>query len=191
MNRLQKILIIPIVIPICTVIFVGVLNLNKPVTFRLLAWRTPATSMGLWMAIGASSGGLLGLLSSLPSSYETLALKRKVRKRIDINNNPFFTEEDEVSDDLEETINSKEESLPITEFPPERDLRDPAPTVSVPYRVIQNKKRVASVEYANIEAEDSYHEKVDYYDEDIPQINNMEMSEEEKLDWQDQDFEHW
>ncbi len=191
MNRLQKILIIPIIFPICTVIFIGLLNLNKPISFRFLAWRTPSISIGIWMTIGATSGGLLGLLSSLPPGYETIALKRKVRTKIDLSNNSFFTEDDEASDELEETINSKGESLPIIEFPPERDLRDPAPTVSVPYRVIQNKKRAVSVQYANVQAEDNYHEKVDYYDEDIPPVNNMELSEVEKLDWQDQDLEHW
>ena len=62
MNRLQKLLIIPIILPISSVIFIGLLNLNKPVTFRVLVWRTQDISIGLAMAVGASSGVLLGLL---------------------------------------------------------------------------------------------------------------------------------
>ena len=95
------------------------LNNNQKSSFRYFKWTVEEVSIGKLISISFFSGLFIStLLNSTVSSF-----KKNTFENIEEDYEPF---------------NSNEEIKPNIEMPPQRDIRDAQPTISVNYRVIKN-----------------------------------------------------
>jgi|TARA_B100001741_G_C16438841_1_gene544644 uncharacterized integral membrane protein len=95
------------------------LNNNQRTSFRYFKWTVEEVSIGKLISISFFSGLFIStLLNSTVSSF-----KKNTFENIEEDYEPF---------------NSNEEIKPNIEMPPQRDIRDAQPTISVNYRVIKN-----------------------------------------------------
>ena len=128
MTPLQRLLLIPCLSPLLLTLLVGGLNLGKSGNLRILTWELPALPIGVWMTVAATTGAVLGsggALSAVTSSKRR-PLQREVRR-------PYVGTAQTAPQDEERQASSGTTTI----LWPERDVRDPSPTVSVPFRVIR------------------------------------------------------
>ena len=122
-NIKKKTLIFSILLVISIQILL-VLNNRQKTTFRYFIWNIQEVSIGKLICISFVTG---------------LFISSLLNKSLNININHKEIIEEEVNaineDDFLDNIDNNNESYEIT---PERDLRDPQPTISVNYRVIKN-----------------------------------------------------
>jgi len=96
-------------------------NNNQKTSFRYFKWTFQEISIGKLISISFLSGLFI---STLIISTNT-EFKKKSFENIDENYHPHNNEEDMKSD---------------VDMPPQRDIRESRPTISVNYRVIKNSK---------------------------------------------------
>ena len=95
------------------------LNNNQKTSFRYFKWTTQEVSTGQLINISFFSGLIIStLLNSTFTSF-----KKNTHEEIEENYEPLNND-----DDLNSNI----------DMPPQRDIRDTQPTISVNYRVIKN-----------------------------------------------------
>ena len=94
-------------------------NNNQKTSFRFLKWSVKETSIGKLISISFFSGFFISAL--INSSIPRL-------KKISYKNEEEIFE----SQKIDEDINSN------NDIPPQRDIRDAQPTISVNYRVVKN-----------------------------------------------------
>ena len=95
------------------------INNNQKTSFRYFKWTVEEVSMGKLISISFFSGFFIStLLNTTVTSF-----KKNTFENIEEDFEPF---------------NSNEEIKPNIEMPPQRDIRDAQPTISVNYRVIKN-----------------------------------------------------
>ena len=94
-------------------------NNNQKTSFRYFKWTVQEVSIGKLISISFISGLLIStLLNSEITSYKKTPLKN--------------------NEENLDTLNNEEEIKTHVEMPPQRDIRDAQPTVSVNYRVVKN-----------------------------------------------------
>ena len=98
------------------------LNNNQRTSFRYFKWTVQEVSIGKLISISFFSGLFISTL--LNSSI--ISFKKNTLENIEENY---------------ETLNSNEDMKSNIEMPPERDIRDAQPTISVNYRVIRNTEK--------------------------------------------------
>lgn len=141
MKPLQRLLLVPSLTPLVALALVASLNGRQSSSLRFLTWRSPVLPLGAWIAIAAAGGALVSGAGALLLSTQQRPLQRHVRRE------PFSREpwapwpepNRRGSGDVDAEHRSREPN-PSNDSPqvwPERDVRDPAPTVAVPYRVIK------------------------------------------------------
>ena len=126
MTRLQRILLIPSLLPLLVVLAISAMHRGKPTRLHLLAWSSPAVPLGVWTAIAATSAAGLTATAAIFVAPARQPLRRRVRQP-DAAPTPFPSSAQEDGVRIESPVS----------FGPQRDLRDPAPTVAVAYRVIK------------------------------------------------------
>ena len=95
------------------------INNNQKTSFRYFKWTVQEVSIGKLISISFFSGLFIStILNTTITSY-----KNNTFKNIEENYEPLSDEED---------MNSN------IEMPPQRDIRDAQPTISVNYRVVKN-----------------------------------------------------
>ena len=101
-----------------------VINNNQKSSFRYFIWNVKEVSIGSLIAISFMSGFIMSsILLRTQDNY--------------INRNQLYEEED-LSNDLNNYSRKIDNNNDSYEIPPERDVRDTQPTISVNYRVIRN-----------------------------------------------------
>ena len=127
MTPLQRLLLIPCLSPLLLTLLVGGFNLGKSGSLRILTWELPSLPIGVWMSVAATSGALLGSGGVLAAGWSATQqpMQREVRRR-------FMWQEEPTEQETQRAATATA-TMPW----PERDVRDPAPTVSVPFRVIR------------------------------------------------------
>ena len=94
-------------------------NNNQNTSFRFLKWSVQEVSIGKLISISFFSGLFMStLLNTTNISYEK---------------NDFENIEENY-----EPINNEDDMKSNIDMPPQRDIRDPQPTISVNYRVVKN-----------------------------------------------------
>ena len=97
-------------------------NNNQKTSFRYFKWTVQEVSIGKLISISFFSGLFIStLLNTSITSF-----KKNTLENIEENY---------------ETLNNNEEMKSNIEMPPERDIRDAQPTISVNYRVIRNNEK--------------------------------------------------
>jgi uncharacterized integral membrane protein len=121
---LQRILLLPLLSPLLAVLLVAAINPKPAVSVRLLTWSSPVWPLGGWLAAASVLGAAMsagGAALALQGQADAAPPRRQVRRR-------------------SETWEEPPADLPRPAAPwagPARSAGEPAPTVSVPFRVIR------------------------------------------------------
>ncbi len=182
MSKLNRLALIPCLAPLILVLIISAMNINKPVRLKLLTWTTPPMSIGLLMALGGCTGALLMATIGLALTNDEIKLERQVyiNANINKNSNQFIP-----SDDLNNVKDLEYEEISAEPLP-QRDLRDPSPTISVPFKVLNRKAdHQTEVDIDNQELDKPLYENIDYdqnYEESYFVDKQSYQSDEEILD---------
>lgn len=114
---MKELLVLPLLMPLGLALVVGLLNLTTPSRLKFLLWSSPPLSLGSWVMLGAGGGAAL---SAALSATAGLPAKRKPKPKA-------------------ETWQAPASKAAPSQQWPERDPQEPAPTVSVPFRVVNSK----------------------------------------------------
>ena len=95
-------------------------NNNQKTSFRYFKWTLQEVSIGKLISISFFSGLFVSTLMN--TTITSTSFRKKTFENV---------EEDFVS-------NNEEEMEPNVEMPPQRDIRETQPTISVNYRVVKN-----------------------------------------------------
>ena len=95
-------------------------NNNQKTSFRYLKWTLQEVSIGKLISISFFSGLFVSTL--LNTTINSTSFRKKTFENV---------EDDFVS-------NNEEEMEPNVEMPPQRDIRETQPTISVNYRIVKN-----------------------------------------------------
>jgi hypothetical protein len=125
---LQRLLLIPLLAPLLAVLLVAAINPRPSSSLRLLIWSSPALPIGLWIAMAAGGGAALSAgLTALALQPSSPPLQRRLRR------GPPAAAAARPA--------APEEPPPPAwgggDAGPQRAPQEPAPTVSVPFRVIR------------------------------------------------------
>ena len=107
-----------LIIILQTLLFV---NNNQKTSFRYFKWTFQEVSIGKLISISFISGLFVSTL--LNTSITSTSFRKKTLENVE---------------DKFVSINDEEEMEPNVEMPPQRDIRDVQPTISVNYRVVKN-----------------------------------------------------
>ena len=99
-------------------------NNNQKTSFRYFKWTLQEVSIGKLISISFFSGLFVSTL--LNTTITSTSFRKKTFENVD------DLEDDFVSN------NNEEEMEPNVEMPPQRDIRETQPTISVNYRVVKN-----------------------------------------------------
>jgi hypothetical protein len=150
---LQRILVLPLLTPLVAVLLVSAINPRPSVSVRLLTWSSPALPMGAWLAAAAGLGaGLsgIGTALALQGASNGISPRRQVRRQgAQEPSEPWDQEEREPQRtagrppgrSAERASEQPDEAS--TWAGPSRGAAEPAPTVSVPFRVIRQPRSSA------------------------------------------------
>ena len=97
-------------------------NNNQKTSFRYLKWTLQEVTIGKLISISFFSGLLVSTLFNI--TITSTSFRKKTFEKV---------EDDFVSN------NNEEEMEPNVEMPPQRDIRETQPTISVNYRVVKNR----------------------------------------------------
>ena len=124
MTLLRRVLLIPCLAPLIAVLFLSVMHRGDPIRIRVLAWESPKLPLGAWTALAAGSGAAIGGGIALLLRPSRLQLRRTFHRQSRAGGS-------------EDSNHQNQHPFRGPSPGPERDPRDPAPTVAVPFRVIQ------------------------------------------------------
>lgn len=153
---MRGLLLLPLLLPLGAALLVGLLNLSTPARLRLLLWTSPSLSLGSWLILGAGSGALVGSAASLLAVGAAGAAAR--RQPADWASEPQTRSrpqrdapgdrQPEAQAPTQAPAQAKAAN-PFSSIPwPARDPQEPAPTVSVPFRVVQRPQPAAAASTA-------------------------------------------
>ena len=116
-------------------------NNNQKTTFRYFKWTLEEVSIGKLISLSFFSGLFVSTL--LNTTITSTSFRKKTLENV---------EDDFVS-------NYEEEMEPNIEMPPQRDIRETQPTISVNYRVVKNMNDnnfKKDLNYSNADNEDDW-----------------------------------
>ena len=129
MTLFQRALLVPCLAPLLALLLVSALTTRSGSRLQIVLWTSPEQSIGTWMALAGVTGVGFSVFSGLLLMPRSTPLRRRLHQSV------------EAFDPL--MVDQPMSSNPVTSMP-ERDIRDPAPTVAVPYRVVQRGDRAAT-----------------------------------------------
>ena len=118
MSSLQRWLLVPCLAPLAAVLLASAFNSSGNTRLQLLIWRSPPLPIGAWTALAGLTGAGLSAVSVLLLVPTTPPLRRQRHQPL-------------------ERPSPEPEMGEVVTPPPQRDVREPAPTVAVPYRIVQ------------------------------------------------------
>ena len=148
MNYKKKSLIL-IILFILTIQISLLIKNRQKTSFRYFIWNIEQVSIGRLISVSFISGLVISSILNYTQHNE--------------NRNYSIKEDDEkISNDNDYSINNEENNLSY-EMPPERDIRDTQPTISVNYRVIkdngENELKDRNQNYKNTQYKDDWYNK--------------------------------
>jgi hypothetical protein len=139
---LQRILLVPLLSPLLAVCLVAALNPRPWVSVRLLIWSSPSGPLGGWLATAAGLGAAVsgaGTALALQGQGVVTPPRRHVRRRGGADAEPERTAAPE-EDRWPSEPRAPWDGVNAPWAGPSRGASEPAPTVSVPFRVIRKGK---------------------------------------------------
>tara|TARA_Y100001968_G_scaffold296315_1_gene304414 strand:- start:418 stop:951 length:534 start_codon:yes stop_codon:yes gene_type:complete len=177
MKLINRISLFLSILPILLVITVSALNFKEKTSLRFLIWQTPELNLGTYMTIGTSMGYIYSLLlfSSFNMNESEFKIKRIVKKQYKSDT------EQEINEGKRDYDLYNEETINDSYI--ERDVRDPNPTVSVPFKVISKNKNKKYTRFEKEDRENSYNE-----DQSLSSTFNNKTDD---LGWNKLELEDW
>ncbi len=127
MTTFQRLLLIPCLSPVVLMLLIATLNLGQATSLRVLTWRLPALPIGAWIAVATVLGSGVSAVGGMAMVTSKPVLRREVRRPA-----TGFDSQEPLPREQARQPRPAQQPSPW----PERDVRDPAPTVSVPFRVV-------------------------------------------------------
>ena len=137
MKLLHKTLIVIFLFPVLFLIVISTANLENKTPIKILNFKSIELPIGIWMIIGTTSGALLG------ASVVKYSLQSGARDNLQATNSnysiPHYPEDFKEEDIDYETPMPEQFDNIVSDYQPlpERDIKDPAPTLSVPFRILK------------------------------------------------------
>lgn len=135
---LQRLLLLPLLSPLLVVLLVAAINPKPWVKVRLLTWSSASLPVGGWMAAAATIGAVLsgaGTALALQEQGSGLLPRRQVRRSP--GSEPPMGSDGSTAAPHQNEGWGEEQARPSAWAGPARRAGEPAPTVSVPFRVIR------------------------------------------------------
>ncbi len=131
---MRELLALPLLLPLAIALVVGLFNLSTPSRLKFLLWSSPTLPLGSWVMLGAGGGAAIGAAFSAAS-----VLPR--RRRLEAENQ---TESKANFKTQFQSEPAQQKRAPQSQAWPEQDPQAPAPTVSVPFKVVSKKQAPVS-----------------------------------------------
>lgn len=131
---MRELLALPLLLPLAVALVVGLFNLSTPSRLKFLLWSSPTLPLGSWVMLGAGGGAAIGAAFSAAS-----VLPR--RRRLEAENQ---TESKANFKTQFQSEPAQQKRAPQSQAWPEQDPQAPAPTVSVPFKVVSKKQAPVS-----------------------------------------------
>ncbi|CAK6688504.1 hypothetical protein [Synechococcus sp. CBW1107] len=135
---LQRLLLLPLLSPLLVVLLVAAINPKPWVKVRLLTWSSASLPVGGWIAAAATIGAVLsgaGTALALQEQGSGLLPRRQVRRSR--GSEPPMGSDGTTAAPHQNEGWGEEQAKPSAWAGPARRAGEPAPTVSVPFRVIR------------------------------------------------------
>ena len=119
-------------------------NNNQKTSFRYFKWTLQKVSVGKLISISFFSGLFVSTL--LNTTITSTSFRKKTFENVE---NDFVSNDNDNVEDME----------PKVEIPPQRDIRETQPTISVNYRVVKNvndKSSKKDLNYSNPDNKDDW-----------------------------------
>ncbi len=137
---LRRLLLLPLLAPLLAVLLVSALNPRPWVRLRLLTWSAPPLPLGAWIALAGAGGAALSAgATGLALGAGAAPLRRQVRRRV-MAEVPEPWEETEERESEPREGRSRPWGRPLADWAAVGGSRapgEPAPTVTVPFRVLR------------------------------------------------------
>ena len=146
-SLLRRLLLLPLLAPLLATLALGGINPRPLVSLRLLTWNSPELPLGAWIAAAAATGAAAsGGSAALALRQGSTSLRRKVRRGpaaaasgLDDEAEPWIGRSERQRrvrrEQREEESPAWQQAPPMAAWPA-RAAGEPAPTVSVPFRVV-------------------------------------------------------
>ena len=131
MKIIRNTLLITSIIPILFTFYVAAFNLNRTPKIKILIWQIDQPNIGLLIALGSTLGFSISSLNVLLGNNHSIQNRRRVINKI----KDKVISNEEVDDFAE--FNKSEFKNDNQEYYVERGIREPFPTISVPYKIIR------------------------------------------------------
>lgn len=131
---MRELLALPLLLPLAIALVVGLFNLSTPSRLKFLLWSSPTLPLGSWVMLAAGGGAAIGAAFSAAS-----VLPR--RRRLETQNQ---TESKANFKTQFQSEPAQQKRAPQSQAWPEQDPQAPAPTVSVPFKVVSRKQAPVS-----------------------------------------------
>jgi len=135
MAILRRLVLLPLLAPALVALALAAANPAPPLSLRLLTWRSPSLPLGAWLAIGAAGGLAIGATAS------GLAVAGSRQRDGGADQGPPPRPQREGSESWSGWEDPAADTLPRQQRTagagPSRAMTEPAPTVTVPFRVIR------------------------------------------------------
>ena len=148
---LQRVLLLPLLTPLLAVLLVAAINPRPSVAVRLLIWTSPALPLSAWLAAAAGLGAgvsSLGTALALQGAGRSISPRRQVRRQgfwndaePEVQRQPADRPQQEPWDQRQKDVETNPSQSSWAG--PSRGASEPAPTVSVPFRVIRKPRSTA------------------------------------------------
>ncbi len=176
MKSIKNLLLVASLLPFLFVVYVSTLNINKNIRLKVLIWESNQQSISSLILLGSIVGFSISSLNVYLLSIKPRIIKTRVTKTVQSANDSSF--ENNYMEDNDNSFQDK--SLDYIE----RDIREPSPTVSVPYRIISRKGEAnlyssRNKDYINLEKQ--------AYDKNDKTQDDQIINE----GWGNIDFEQW
>tara|TARA_Y100001968_G_C19021332_1_gene555291 strand:+ start:121 stop:645 length:525 start_codon:yes stop_codon:yes gene_type:complete len=132
-NKITKPLLIITLFPLFIIFIISILNINKKTNLQFLIWKTPEFSLAYYIILGGFGGFGLSAISISSFNYRQYNMTRKVKTLHEENNNEFINSSNSVPTSVDNKVNTNNSTKYI-----ERDIYDPQPTLSVPFKIVNN-----------------------------------------------------
>ena len=139
---LQRLLLLPLLLPLLAVLLLGAINPRPATSLRLLIWTSPTLPIGLWITAAAAGGAALSAgATALALKGQSRVVFQRQRRGLEpgAQPEPWDLPRSEPSRRREAPAEAYERGRPFAAAAatgPVRAAGDPAPTVAVPFRVI-------------------------------------------------------
>ncbi len=181
MKIIKNTILISSIVPIFFTFYVAIFNLNRITNIKFLIWEIKQANIGLLLAAGSTLGFSVSSLNILLGSNHSIPKMRSVRKKI--KDEVISNEEVDNFDEFNENDNQ--------EYYLERGIREPSPTISVPYKIIR--KPIESNLYDQSKHEQEYDEMrpISYSSKDNRVPFSQEADSVIENDWSSFPNEDW